>query len=63
MAENGIVNNLGASRRSLTSVGAMAAILSLAEKDALPAMILIFLLAIGYMVMDELKDKRNATQR
>lgn len=59
MAENGIVNNLGVSRRSVTSMGAMAAILSLAEKDAFPAMVLIFLLGIGYMIMDELKDRRH----
>ena len=59
MAENGIVNNLGLSRRSVTSVGAMSGILYLAEKDALVAMILVFLLGVGYMIMDEIKDRRS----
>ncbi len=52
MAENGIVNNLGMSRRSITGMGAMSAILYLADKDASVAMILIFLLGIGYMIAD-----------
>ena len=59
MAENGIVNNLGLSRRSVTSVGAMSGIMYLAEKDALVAMVLVFLLGVGYMIMDELKDRRK----
>ncbi len=59
MAENGIVNNLGMSRRSITGMGAMSAILYLADKDALPAMILIFLLGVGYMIADDIKDRRK----
>ena len=58
MAENGLVNSVGLSRRSVTSAGAMSAILYLSDKDALVAMILIFLLGIGYMIMDEIKDRR-----
>jgi len=59
MAENGIVNDLGLSRRSVTSVGAMSGILYLADKDAWLAMLLIFFLGIGYMVMDEVKARRR----
>ncbi len=63
MAENGIVNNVGLSRRSVTSAGAMAAILSLADACPWLAMTLIFSLGIGYMIMDELKDKRHGKEK
>lgn len=59
MAENGIVNNIGMSRRSITGIGAMSGILYLADKDALVAMVLIFFLGIGYMIADEIKGRRN----
>lgn len=59
MAENGIVNNLGLSRRSTTSMGAMGGILYLADKDAWLAMTFIFFLGVGYMIMDEIKARRK----
>ena len=66
MAENGIVNNLGVSKRSATGITAMVMLMKLSTSDGshvLVGMIGITLLAIGYMVLAEIKDKRNAAQR
>ena len=60
--DNGIVGNLGASRRSLSSIAGMGMILKLSGSDspnALWAMLGITILAVVYMVMDEIKNKRN----
>ena len=62
MAENGILNNIGVSKRSAASITAMAMLMKLSVSDGsyvLPAMVGITLIAIGYMIMNEIKDRRN----
>ena len=62
MAENGIVHSLGVSKRSLTGITAMGMIMKLSTSDgpyAFAAMIAITVLAVGYMLMDEIKDRRH----
>ena len=61
MAENGIVNNLGVSKRSATGITAMVMLMKLSESDgkfAIPAMVGITVIAVGYMIMNEIKDRR-----
>lgn len=62
MAENGIVNNLGVSKRSLTGITAMGMIMRLSTSDgkyALAGMCAVTVLAVAYMVMDEIKGRRH----
>ena len=51
------------SKRSITGYGAMAAVMKLSGSDseyAFHAMIVITILAVAYMVADELKHRRKA---
>jgi len=62
MAENGILSNVGVSKRSATGITAMVMLMQLSDSDgeyALPAMIGITLLAVAYMIMNEIKDSRH----
>lgn len=64
MAENGILNNVGVSKRSATGITAMLMVMQLSGSDGniwlvAGAMACITLLAVGYMIMNEIKDKRN----
>jgi len=62
MAENGILNNVGVSKRSATGITAMVMLMRLSESEGVfvpPAMIGITLIAVAYMVMNEIKDRRN----
>ncbi len=64
MAENGIVNNLGVSKRSATGITAMVMLMKLSSSDGniwlvTGAMTGITVLAVGYMIMNEIKDRRN----
>jgi len=64
MAENGVVNDLGLSRRSVTGVGGMSALLYLSGSDGNiwlvgGAMVGIVILGALYMIMNEIKDRRN----
>ena len=60
--QNGIIGNIGGSKRSVYGIAAMGMILKLSASEAkyaLAAMILITILAVAYMVLDEVKDRRN----
>lgn len=64
MAENGIISNLGVSKRSATGIAAMGMIMTLSGADGniwlvAGAMVCITVLAVGYMVLDEIKDRRK----
>ncbi len=64
MAENGILNNMGVSKRSATGITAMFLLMQLSDSDGNiwlvgGAMVGITALAVGYMIMNELKDRRN----
>ena len=62
MAENGILNNVGVSKRSATGITAMVMLMQLSDSDGqytVYAMIGITILAVGYMVMNEIKDRRS----
>ncbi len=64
MAENGILNNVGVSKRSATGITAMVMLMQLSASDGNiwlvgGAMVCITFLAVGYMVMNEIKDRRN----
>lgn len=59
---NGILNNMGVSKRSVTGITGMVMLMKLSESDGeyvLPVIVGIVILAIGYMIMDEIKDRRN----
>ena len=61
MAENGILSNVGVSKRSATGITAMVMLMRLSDSDGLwapQAMVLITILAVAYMVMNEIKDRR-----
>ena len=61
MAENGILNSVGVSKRSATGITAMVMLMKLSESDgpnSIYAMIGITILAIGYMILNEFKDRR-----
>lgn len=63
MAENGIVNSVGVSKRSVTAVTAMGALMKLSTSEGNVwliggAMVAITALAVGYMIMDEVKGRR-----
>ncbi len=61
---NGIIGNVGASKRSVYGIAAMGMILKLSASEAkyaLAAMILITVLAVAYMVLDEIKDRRKGS--
>lgn len=64
MAENGIVNNLGMSKRSVfceVAIGAVAGLIAL-EKDyvlVITGVAAIVVLAVAYMILDEIKDRRK----
>ena len=65
MAENGILNNMGVSKRSATGITAMFLLMQLSDSGGniwlvAGAMVGITALAVGYMIMNELKDRRNA---
>jgi C4-dicarboxylate transporter len=65
MAENGILNNVGVSKRSATGITAMVMLMKLSTSDgkyALPAMIGITILAVTYMIANEIKDRRNGKE-
>lgn len=63
---NGVVNALGLSKRSIAELGSAAMILKLVTVDpahrllAMLAMGLIALLAVAYMVADEIKSRRES---
>lgn len=64
MAENGILSNMGVSKRSATGITAMLMLMKLSDSDGNiwlvgGAMVGITLLAVAYMIMNEIKDKRN----
>ncbi|HEG43023.1 MAG TPA: hypothetical protein ENH94_03135 [Phycisphaerales bacterium] len=66
MAENGIVNNLGVSRRSLSAITAMGMIMKLSASDGkyvAGAMVGIIIVAVVYMVLDEIKDRRKVIEK
>ena len=63
MAENGILNNVGVSKRSATGITAMLMIMQLSGSDGNiwlvgGAMVSITFLAVGYMILNEVKDRR-----
>ena len=65
MAENGALNNLGVSKRSATGITAMVMLMKLSGSDGNiwlvgGAMVCITALAVAYMVLNEIKERRNA---
>ncbi len=66
MAENGILNNVGVSKRSATGITAMVMLMQLSASDGNiwlvgGAMVCITFLAVGYMIMNDIKDRRNGS--
>ncbi len=62
MAENGILNNIGVSKRSGIIITAMFMLMKLSDstgKYVLPVIGGIVILGVFYMVMNEIKDRRN----
>ncbi len=62
MAENGILNNIGVSKRSGIIITAMFMLMKLSDSDGkyvLPVIGGIVILGVFYMVMNEIKDRRN----
>ncbi len=64
-SEQGIVGNLGLSRRSTAGIAAMGMLMKLSASESphtFQAMVMITVLAVAYMIMDEIKDRRHAKQ-
>ncbi len=64
MAENGIVNNLGVSRRSVVGITGMTMLVTLSNSDGpvplvLAAMGGIIVIPVVYMILHEIKECRN----
>jgi hypothetical protein len=63
MAEqNGIISNLGVPKRSATGIAAMGMIMKLDGSGGYIAMAAITVLAVAYMILDEVKDRRKNEQ-
>ncbi len=65
MAENGFTNGVGLFKRSGTGIAAMMMLMKLSGSDGNiwlvgGAMVGITFLAVGYMIMNDIKDRRGS---